>query len=82
MQMPLIFAWLVLLLAGCGAEPQPGNTSLYSDPTLYYQQSIVHPLGLEPAATPYGTPTNAGTAGEYDRFIRPDALSRYPILPD
>jgi hypothetical protein len=80
--MPLILLWLVLLLAGCGAESLPGNPSVFSDPTLYVQQSVVHPLGLEPNATPYGTPTNAGTTGEYDRYIRPDALSLYPILPD
>lgn len=76
--MPFLLAVLFSLLAGCVPGPPAERPSIQSDRQFYYQQNVVYPHGMEPNATPYGTPTNAGTAGEYDRWIRPDALSRYP----
>ncbi|MFY0545726.1 hypothetical protein [Brevibacillus sp. H7] len=73
----LLLMLLAAALTGCSKETQPANPAIYSDPAMYYQQSIVHPYGLEPNATPYGTPTNATTAGEYDRPLRIDAVSNY-----
>ncbi len=78
----LAIAALLAVLAGCSTQPDPANPAAYSDPTLYYHQSIVHPFGMEPNATPYGTPTNGSTAGEYDRPLRIDAVSNYgPAAP-
>ncbi|WP_134686426.1 hypothetical protein [Brevibacillus migulae] len=78
--MPIILLLLLLgFLAGCGPNTPPSvnNLSTQSDPNAYVLQSVVHPLGWEPNFTPYGTPVNAGTSGEYDRSIRPDAISDY-----
>lgn len=74
--------WLaaVCLLAGCSATPAEDRSYIQSDPRYYYQQSVVHPQGLEPNVTPYGPPVNASTSGEYDRWVRPDAVSDYPGL--
>ncbi len=69
----------LLLLSGCGGASPSDRPTIQSDPSAYVLQSIVHPLGLEPNYTPYGTPVNAGTSGEYDRWIRPDAVSDYRI---
>jgi ABC-type oligopeptide transport system substrate-binding subunit len=78
--MPIVLALFVCLLVGCTPGANEEKSYIQSDRQLYYQQSVVHPEGLEPNATPYGTPTNASTAGEYDRWIRPDAVSYYPGL--
>ncbi|WNC13198.1 hypothetical protein [Brevibacillus brevis] len=78
--MPLLLLLAVCLLTGCQAASPTDRSFIQSDRHYYYQQSVVHPLGLEPNVTPYGTPVNAGTSGEYDRWIRPDAVSRYPGL--
>lgn len=68
-----------LLLSSCGVvSPSKQNHAIQSDRSAYVLQSVVHPLGWEPNYTPYGTPVNAGTSGEYDRWIRPDAVSDYP----
>lgn len=77
--MPIILLLLLGFLTGCGVnDPQsPDHLGTQSDSSAYVLQSIVHPLGLEPNFTPYGTPVNAGTSGEYDRQIRPDAISDY-----
>jgi hypothetical protein len=80
--MPFRFFLLVsVLIGGCSGEPTPGNPAVYSDPAAYHLQSVVHPHGLEPNVTPYGTPTNAAGAGEYDRPLRTDAVSNYLLLP-
>ncbi|HZG15988.1 MAG TPA: hypothetical protein VE710_13300 [Candidatus Bathyarchaeia archaeon] len=78
--MPIILLLLLGFLAGCGVNDDPQSTDhlgTQSDSSAYVLQSIVHPFGLEPNFTPYGTPVNAGTSGEYDRQIRPDAVSDY-----
>lgn len=76
----LLLLLLVLPTSGCSLADSPDRSYIQSDRELYYQQSVVHPLGLEPNATPYGTPANAGTSSDYNRPIRPDAISRYPGL--
>lgn len=81
--MPFLLVLLAAWLAGCAADqekadPLRTNAILQSDRTMYYQQNVLLPPGTEPNATPYGTPTNFGTAGEYGRTIRPDAVSSYP----
>jgi hypothetical protein len=78
MDMMLILVLAACLLAGCAPNAGATHPLQESDHHLYYQQSVILPHGLEPNATPYGTPANAGTAGEYDRPLRPDAVSRYP----
>jgi|GEM_PF-889619 len=74
-------AWLLIawLLTGCQAAG-PQNPAVQSDRNFYYPLSVVHPQGLEPNVTPYGTPTNAGTSTDYGRSLRPDAVSVYPRL--
>jgi len=76
----LLIVFLALLLAGGCSQPTPADPAVYSDPAAYYPQSVVHPLGMEPNVTPYGTPANATGAGEYDRSLRPDSVSNY-LLP-
>ncbi|MDH6352245.1 hypothetical protein [Brevibacillus sp. 1238] len=76
----LLFLFTGLLLGGCTTADGQERSYIQSDRNLYYQQSVVHPLGQEPNATPYGTPANAGTSSDYDSWIRPDAISRYPGL--
>ncbi|MGF9825234.1 hypothetical protein ABE430_20835 [Brevibacillus agri] len=79
--MPLLVLLLLVLFTGeCSPAGWQDRSYIQSDRELYYQQSVVHPLGLEPNATPYGTPANAGTASDYNSWIRPDAISRYPGL--
>ncbi|USG67266.1 hypothetical protein NDK47_08330 [Brevibacillus ruminantium] len=81
--MPIWLLLLAITLTGCvsaGKSPDPARTNavLNSDKNMYYQQSVVLPMGMEPNATPYGTPANFGTAGEYDRPLRSDSVSHYP----
>ncbi|KNB72978.1 hypothetical protein ADS79_09740 [Brevibacillus reuszeri] len=78
--MPLLLVVAVWLLAGCTPDNQTDRSFIQSDRNFYYQQNVVHPQGMEPNATPYGPPVNASISGEYDRWIRPDAVSRYPGL--
>ena len=78
--MPLLIIVAVCLLGGCTPDNQADRSFIQSDRNFYYQQNVVHPLGHEPNATPYGPPVNASTSGEYDRWIRPDAVSHYPSL--
>lgn len=69
---------LLFVLSGCQSSAVRINDyTIYGDRNYYYQQSVVHPLGLEPNATPYGTPANAGANSDYNRTLRPDAISDY-----
>jgi hypothetical protein len=81
--MLFLIMFLAAMLAGCTpANESPGqmrtNAVLDSDRSMYYQQNVLLPPGMEPNATPYGTPANSGTAGEYGRSLRKDAVSHYP----
>ncbi|MED4586811.1 hypothetical protein [Brevibacillus choshinensis] len=78
--MPLLWLVAICILTGCSTNPAEDRSFIQSDRHYYYQQSVVHPQGMEPNVTPYGPPVNASTSGEYDRWIRPDAVSRYPGL--
>ncbi|MDR7316529.1 hypothetical protein [Brevibacillus nitrificans] len=78
--MPFIWFAAFLFLVGCAGNTAEERSYIQSDRHFYYQQSVVHPFGLEPNVTPYGPPVNASTSGEYDRWIRPDAVSQYPGL--
>lgn len=78
--MPFMVFFVLLLVAGCTPDDQVDRSFIQSDRQYYYQQNVVHPFGWEPNATPYGPPVNASTSGEYDRWIRPDAVSHYPGL--
>lgn len=60
----LLFLFTGLLLGGCTTADGQERSYIQSDRNLYYQQSVVHPLGQEPNATPYGTPANAGTSSD------------------
>lgn len=77
--MPFLFGILaVFLLTGC--TQNPARDQIQSDREFYYQQNVVRPDGSEPNVTPYGPPANASDSSEYDRWIRPDSVSRYPGL--
>ncbi|MEJ8546800.1 hypothetical protein [Brevibacillus borstelensis] len=81
--MPFLIIFLSAMLTGCtlannSPEQLRTNAVLQSDRSMYYQQNVILPPGMEPNATPYGTPANSGTAGEYGRTLRRDAVSHYP----
>lgn len=78
--MPFLFGILaVFLLTGCTQNPARDASQIQMR-EFYYQQNVVRPDGSEPNVTPYGPPANASDSSEYDRWIRPDSVSRYPGL--
>jgi len=80
--MPYLLALLAISLgiSGCSAQNVQNESRIQGQRQYYYQQNVVRPDGLEPNVTPYGPPVNATVSSEYDRWIRPDAVSRYPGL--
>lgn len=79
--MRVVLLLVLLSLTGCQSySAKQIDPSVHSDRSYYYQQSVVHPNGFVPDFTPYGTPTNLGTATDYDRPVRPDAISDYSFL--
>lgn len=79
--MPYWFGILaVFFLTGCTQNPGTNTSQIQSEREFYYQQNVIRPDGSEPNVTPYGPPANAADSSEYDRWIRPDSVSRYPGL--
>ncbi|MGG3887146.1 hypothetical protein [Brevibacillus panacihumi] len=80
--MPFLLALLAvsLWIGGCSAKTVQDESLIQDQQQYYYQQNVIRPNGSEPNVTPYGPPINATISSEYDRWIRPDAVSRYPGL--